>query len=195
MRCTTDAVGSSAEPRSSLPQPAPEGSDCETFVRELYERHGTDLLRYASRLLGGDWHQAEDIVQEAAARAWNHAKVLRNAHEARPWVFTVVRNLVIDHHRARQIRPTEVPAVERPEIPVADQIDRLLTAQVVTHALRELSTQHKEVIRLMHYSRYSVADAAKHLGVPPGTVKSRSYYAIRALRSALVNRGVLDAAA
>ncbi|WP_128382241.1 sigma-70 family RNA polymerase sigma factor [Streptomyces cavernae] len=195
MRRTMDAPGASAEPRSSLPQSTHASYDCETFVRDLYERHGADLLRYASRLLGGDWHQAEDIVQEAAARAWNHLATLRTADEARPWVFTVVRNLVIDHHRARQIRPTEVPAAERPETPTGDQIDRMLTSQVVSNALRELSAQHEEVIRLMHYSRYSVADAAKHLGVPPGTVKSRSYYAIRALKSALVSRGVLDATA
>ncbi|UUU35853.1 hypothetical protein JIX56_41810 [Streptomyces sp. CA-210063] len=56
--------------------PTREGSDCETFVRELYEHHGKDLLRFASRLLGGDWHQAEDIVQEAATRAWHHVETL-----------------------------------------------------------------------------------------------------------------------
>jgi RNA polymerase sigma-70 factor (ECF subfamily) len=187
-----DAVGASTEPPTSLPDPAGEGSDCETFVRNLYEQHGADLLRYATRLLGGDWHQAEDVLQEAAARAWKHLDILQNADAARPWLFTVVRNLVIDHHRARRIRPTEVPAAERPETPTADQMDRMLTSHVVTNALRELNAQHEQVIRLMHYSRYSVADAAKHLGVPPGTVKSRSYYAVRALKAALMTRGVLD---
>lgn len=190
---TEYVVSVSTELPTSPPESAGEVSDCETFVRELYEQHGADLLRYAARLLGGDWHQAEDVFQEAAARAWNHLDILRSTDEARPWLFTVVRNLVIDHHRARQIRPTEVPAAERPETPTADQIDQMLTSQVVTNALGELSAQHKEVIRLMHYSRYSVGDAAKHLGVPPGTVKSRTYYAIRALKTALVTRGVLDA--
>ncbi|MCX4904375.1 sigma-70 family RNA polymerase sigma factor [Streptomyces sp. NBC_00878] len=192
MRRIMDAVGASTEPPTSLPASASEGADREAFVRELYEQHGADLLRYAARLLGGDWHQAEDVVQEAAARALNHLDILRDADAARPWLFTVVRNLVIDHHRSRQIRPTEVPATERPETPTADHIDRMLTSQVVRNALRELSAQHEEVIRLMHYSRYSVADAAEHLGVPPGTVKSRSYYAIRALKAALRTRGVLD---
>ncbi|MFK4104200.1 sigma-70 family RNA polymerase sigma factor [Streptomyces sp. NPDC019531] len=194
MRRTLFAVGARPEPPSSLPEPVHVDSDCEAFVREVYERHGRDLLRFANRLLGGDWHQAEDIVQEAVARAWNHLEILQNPDEARPWLFTVVRNLVIDHQRARRIRPPEVPAAERPETPTADQVDRMLTSQVVADALRELSAQHEEVIRLMHYSRYTVADAAEHLGVPPGTVKSRCYYAVRALRSALVSRGVLDAA-
>lgn len=193
MRRTTDTVGASTEHPTPLAQPAGESADREAFVRGLYEQHGADLLRYAARLLGGDWHQGEDVVQEAAARALNHLDFLWNTDAARPWLFTVVRNLVIDHHRARQIRPAEVPAAERPETPTPDQIDRMLTSQVVTNALRELSAQHEEVIRLMHYSRYSVADAAKHLGVPPGTVKSRSYYAIRALKAALMTRGVLDA--
>ncbi|MEU8889928.1 sigma factor [Streptomyces sp. NPDC048442] len=58
--------------------------------------------------MDGDWHTAQDIFQETAARAWRHAGLLntRGGH-IRPWLFTVTRNLVIDHLRTRQIRPLE----------------------------------------------------------------------------------------
>src|SRR5690349_9639782 len=77
--------------------------DCDAFLRDIYDRYGPLLLRYATRLLDGDWHKGEDILQEAAARAWKHAGFLDGGNERlRPWLFTVVRNLVIDHHRARR---------------------------------------------------------------------------------------------
>ncbi|MEU0340352.1 sigma factor [Streptomyces bobili] len=67
---------------------------------------GPLLVPYAARLLDGDWHKAEDVLQETAARARKHARFLRTRGEhVRPWLYTVVKNLVIDHHRARQIRP------------------------------------------------------------------------------------------
>ncbi|MCL7429403.1 sigma-70 family RNA polymerase sigma factor [Streptomyces sp. YS415] len=164
--------------------------ECGEFIRSLYAQHGSLLLRYAVRLLGGDWHRAEDVLQEAAVRAWRHASVLGlKVEEARPWMFTVVRNLVTDHHRARLIRPPEV-STQLLDMPVEDGLDGLLTRRAVTEALEELSEQHREVIQLMYYLECSVAQAAEHLGIPPGTVKSRSYYALRALRKVLAERGI-----
>lgn len=164
---------------------------CEEFIRELYAEHGTLLLRYAARLLGGDWHRAEDIVQEAAVRAWKHASALDvNVSEARPWLYTVVKNLVIDQHRARKVRPAETMSLELLDISVADGTERLLTSQVVIEALGELTDQHRDIIKLMYYLECSVAQVSEHLGIPPGTVKSRSYYALRALRKVLEDRGV-----
>ncbi|MCX4993611.1 sigma-70 family RNA polymerase sigma factor [Streptomyces sp. NBC_00568] len=164
---------------------------CEEFIRLLYAEHGTLLLRYAARLLGGDWHRAEDILQEATFRAWKHASTLgMKVEEARPWLYTVVKNLIIDHHRARKIRPPESMSLELLEASVADEADRLLTSQVVLEALDELTEQHREIIKLMYYLECSVAQVSEHLGIPPGTVKSRSYYALRALKKALASRGV-----
>ncbi|WP_225858908.1 sigma-70 family RNA polymerase sigma factor [Streptomyces albicerus] len=164
---------------------------CGEFIRELYAEHGTLLLRYAARLLGGDWHRAEDVLQEAAVRAWKHASALdMNVTEARPWLYTVVKNLVIDQHRARQIRPAEAMSFEFLDASVADGTDSLLTSHLVIEALGELSEQHREIIKLMYYLECSVAQVSAHLGIPPGTVKSRSYYALRALRKELACRGV-----
>ncbi|MFI2351820.1 sigma-70 family RNA polymerase sigma factor [Streptomyces sp. NPDC019443] len=189
MRRTTDAVPSTVGMR--LQSNAALSDRCEEFIRELYAEHGTLLLRYAARLLGGDWHRAEDILQEAAVRAWKHASALdMNVAEARPWLYTVVKNLVIDQHRARKVRPAEAMSLQLLDISVADGTERLLTSQVVIEALGEVTDQHREIIKLMYYLECSVAQVSAHLGIPPGTVKSRSYYALRALRKVLEDRGV-----
>ncbi|MER7485080.1 sigma-70 family RNA polymerase sigma factor [Streptomyces sp. NPDC126497] len=170
---------------------AASDADCDAFIKHLYDQYGSLLLRYAARLLDGDWHKAEDILQETAARAWKHAQFLGTRSEhIRPWLFTVVKNLVIDHHRARQIRPLELMLAEELDA-VWDGTDSTLTSHVVLEALRELNEQQRTVIQLMYYLECSVAQAAEHLGIPPGTVKSRAFYAMRALRKALEERGVL----
>lgn len=167
-------------------------ADCNAFLEHLYDQYGPPLLRYATRLLDGDWHKAEDIFQEAAARAWKHARFLGTRSEhIRPWLFTVVKNLVIDHHRARRTRPLELMPAEELDA-VRDGTDSALTSHVVLEALRELNEQQRTVIQLMYYLECSVAQAAEHLGIPPGTVKSRAFYAMRALRRTLEERGVLD---
>ncbi|MFH9608816.1 sigma-70 family RNA polymerase sigma factor [Streptomyces sp. NPDC017448] len=165
--------------------------DCEAFVRDIYDQYGPLLVRYAARLLDGDWHKGEDIFQETAARAWKHARFLGTRHESlRPWLFTVARNLVIDHHRARQVRPAEHMAVEELDAS-RDSTASAIDAHAVSKALADLNEQQRSVIGLMYYLECSVAQAAEHLGIPAGTVKSRAFYAVRALRKALEKQGIL----
>ncbi|EMF53269.1 RNA polymerase [Streptomyces bottropensis ATCC 25435] len=141
--------------------------------------------------MDGDWHEAEDILQETAARAWKHARFLGTRGEhIRPWLFTVARNLVIDHHRARRIRPLELMPVEDLDASW-DSTESTITSHVVLKALQELNEQQRTIIRLMYYLECSVAQTAEHLGIPPGTVKSRAFYAVRALRKGLQKQGVL----
>ncbi|MBC2904689.1 sigma factor-like helix-turn-helix DNA-binding protein [Streptomyces cupreus] len=106
-------------------------------------------------------------------------------------MFTVVRNLAVDHHRARAVRPQETPPVDDVGLTVNDAIEPMLTTQVVLDALNQLKPAQRDAITLMHYRAYSIAQAAETLGVRPGTVKSRSHYAMRALRTILQSRGVL----
>lgn len=143
------------------------GADAESFIRAVYAQHGRVLLQYAARLLRGAWHGAEDILQEAIVRAWRHAGAPGTAPETmRPWLFAVVRNLLIDDHRAQALRP------------------------VTPEALEDLTEQQREILRHMYFDGSSVAEVSVLLGVPRGTVKSRTYYAMRALHRALAARGV-----
>ncbi|MFD7165295.1 sigma-70 family RNA polymerase sigma factor [Streptomyces violascens] len=163
----------------------------EEFLRTLYERHGSALLRFAARMLGWDWHRAEDVLQEAAIRAWQHAAELAPTAEAlRPWLFQVVRNLVIDGYRGRQARPQEAGESDIAHHPVPDGVDHALTAHVVVDAMHDLAPFQREVLLHVYYMGRSVSQTARVLGVPPGTVKSRTYYAIKALRAGLNQRGM-----
>ncbi|MFF9580482.1 sigma-70 family RNA polymerase sigma factor [Streptomyces achromogenes] len=166
-------------------------ADTDQFVRELYAEHGTALLAYAARRLGNDLHRAQDLVQETAVRAWRHGPALTlSADGIRPWLFRVLRNLVIDEHRARAARPDVLHELDDVVVPVADGTDRALTAQVVREALTELTAQQREILHLTYFRGLSVTQVSECLGIPPGTVKSRTYYAMRALQRTLTARGV-----
>ncbi|GAA2733123.1 sigma-70 family RNA polymerase sigma factor [Streptomyces nogalater] len=167
-------------------------SDCERFIRVIYDEHGDALRRFAARLLGGDWTKAEDILQEAAIRAWRHTGLLARQGKdgVRPWLFTVVRNLVTDEHRARLVRPVSACTVDELVIPVDDGIERALTRQVVHDTLDDLTPQQRQILHHTYFQGRSVTETAQVLGIAEGTVKSRTYYALRALRSALHDRGV-----
>lgn len=164
----------------------------EERLRALYEAHAPVLLSYALRLTDGDRTRAEDIVQETLVRAWRNLDRIDpdGDRPVRPWLFTVAQHLAVDAHRARRARPTEVGDAALGVLPGLDQIEATLDRIVVTEALHALSREHRAVIVETYYRGRSVAEAARVLGIPPGTVKSRCYYALRALRLALAERGV-----
>ncbi|MFJ9562785.1 sigma-70 family RNA polymerase sigma factor [Streptomyces fuscichromogenes] len=164
----------------------------DAFARTLYEEHGAVLLHFATRLCNGDRHYAEDIVQETAVRAWRHQGMLDPASDqVRSWLFTVIRNLVIDHHRARQSRPTEISEMELMDLSMPDMTEQTVALWMVGEAMADLSDQQRQILIRMYYLGDSVAQTSRDLGIPPGTVKSRAYYAVRALREKLRGRGVL----
>jgi len=163
----------------------------ERDLRALYDAHALALLAYALRLCDGDRALAEDLVQETLVRAWRHLDRLDpTAAPVRPWLFTVAQHLAIDAHRARRARPPEVGDAGLDVVPGMDRIESTLDRIIVTDALQSLSKEHRAVIVETYYRGRTVAEAAGVLGVPPGTVKSRCYYALRALKLALAERGV-----
>jgi len=156
----------------------------------VYAEHGRALLAYTTRLLGGDRVGAEDVVQETLVRAWRHAEVLTNGRgSTRGWLLTVARNIVTDRVRARASRPREV--AEAPEQPPLerDHAEAVVASVTVLEALDGLSADHRGVLDQLYLQDRSLAEAATALGIPAGTVKSRSYYALRALRERMAPRG------
>jgi RNA polymerase sigma-70 factor, ECF subfamily len=167
------------------------GDGGESGLRALYDAHAPALLGYAVRLCDGDRARAEDLVQETLVRAWRHLDVLDpSAAPVRPWLFTVAQHLAVDAYRARRARPPEVGEAAFAVVPAMDELEGTLDRIVVVDALSALSPEHRAVIVETYYRGRSVADAARVLGIPPGTVKSRCHYALRALKLALAERGV-----
>lgn len=161
----------------------------EQLIRALYAEHGGPLLGYVQRLTGGDRQSAEDIVQETLLRAWMHPEAISD-RPARPWLFAVARNLAVDAHRARRARPPEVAEGALELLPVPDEADRVLESWAVADALSALRPEHRQVLVETYYLGRSVTEAAMVLGIPAGTVKSRTFYALRALKLALEERGL-----
>lgn len=161
----------------------------EAFVRAVYAEHGGALLGYVTRLTG-QRERAEDIVQETVLRAWRHAEQLVNdGRPLRPWLFIVAGRLAIDDKRARDARPHEVGDAVLAVLPDADNLERALETWQVIDALHTLSADHRAALVETYYRGRSIIEAAQVLGIPAGTVKSRVYYALRALRLTLEEKG------
>ncbi|WP_329322285.1 sigma-70 family RNA polymerase sigma factor [Streptomyces sp. NBC_01537] len=166
----------------------------EDLMRELYKAHAGALFAYVMRLVGGDRYLAEDVVQETLLRAWKSASRLDPAARSlRPWLVTVARRIVIDGHRSRQARPPEASPAALDQLPAEDELDRSLRLMTISDALDDLTEAHRQVLIETYFKGRTVNEAAAELGVPPGTVRSRVFYALRSLRNALEERGVTTA--
>jgi RNA polymerase sigma-70 factor (ECF subfamily) len=162
----------------------------EQLVRTLYAEHATALWSFVVPLVGGDRVRAQDVVQETMLRAWRHPEVLDRANgSVRPWLFTVARNIVVDEWR-RHRTDRDVPLDTGAEAAEDDRTDAVLDTWIVGEALSQLSVDHRAVLEQCYYQGRTTADAARVLGIPEGTVKSRAHYALRALRLALQEMGV-----
>ena len=182
-------------PRHGVAEPGNTASHEDTLVRMLYEEHAGPLLMFVLRLTGGDRQRAEDIVQETLLRAWRNAHRLgaQGQQSLRPWLVTVARRIAIDDHRSASARPTETYDRELESFPsTSDDTDRVLQSMTVSDALRELSQSHREILIETYFRGRTVPEAAEKLNLPLGTAKSRVYYALRALRTALQQRGVTE---
>ncbi|GAA4240655.1 sigma-70 family RNA polymerase sigma factor [Actinomadura meridiana] len=188
--------GSTGRLRSLLRRPGTRDEDssddpADDIAAELYREYHRPLFGFVLRLTGGDRSWAEDVVQETMIRAWRSADRLDDRTSSlMPWLATVSRRIVIDNRRQREVRPPEVGDAPLENLPMADEMDGLLRKVVVTEALRSLSPAHRQALTETVLRDRTVNQAAEHLGIPVGTVKSRVYYALRALRVALEERGV-----
>jgi RNA polymerase sigma-70 factor (ECF subfamily) len=158
-------------------------------LRALADAHSAAVWRYVVHLTG-DPAGADDVVQETLLRAWRTPAILAQAPEStRGWMFTVARHLVIDEVRSAR-RRHELVVDEVPERVERDRTDALFETLLVEEALAGLGIEHRSVIVHAYYGGRSIAEVARELAIPEGTVKSRLHYGLRALRLALQEKGV-----
>jgi RNA polymerase sigma-70 factor, ECF subfamily len=161
--------------------------ETEEGVRAVYAAHGAELFRFAFRSLN-DRGLAEEAVQETFVRAWQAAdRFDENLGSLRTWLFAIIRNVVIDLSRARAVRPTLATHDADTEVIDLrdDEVDHVLQAWQVEEALRMVSEEHRRALVEVHYRGRSYGEVASDLRVPVGTVKSRVFYALKAMRLAL----------
>jgi RNA polymerase sigma-70 factor (ECF subfamily) len=174
---------------------SPEPRD-EALVA-LWEQYAKPVRRYAKGLTG-DREASQDILQETFLRAWRHLDKLDKTRPL-PWLLVVARNVAYGLARKHSLatahkhslatahkhslatggqdpeRAAEAPAFGLPGESVLDHL-------VLSEALGRLSRAHREVLEAIFVQGDTILGAARRLGLPPGTVKSRTYYALRALR-------------
>jgi RNA polymerase sigma-70 factor, ECF subfamily len=158
----------------------------ERGMRQAYAAHADELYGFALRSLG-DRGLAEEAVQETFIRAWRAAaRFDPDLGSLRTWLFAIMRNIVIDLSRARAARPRPTDAIEEA---TQEPFEQALLAWQVEEALRRIGDVHRQVLVETYYRGRPYAEVAAELGVPEGTVKSRVYYGLRALRNALEEMG------
>jgi len=168
---------------------AVSGEDADAAFRCLYAEHGPALLRLATTLTGGDRGRAEDLVQETMLRAWTHRNNLDMQHRPpRAWLITVARRLAVDAHRARRARPQEVQLEEHLARAGGQRADGGIDEFGVRAAIAALPGPQRQVLAEIYYRDRSVADTARILQIPPGTVRSRTSHGLRSVRRALAAR-------
>lgn len=164
-------------------------SASELDLRHLHDAHAPELYGFAVRTLG-DRGAAEDAVQEVFLRAWLKADAYRPERgPVRAWLFGIARNHIIDVIRARAARPA-LGFGEPADVGALDEdLQRIEERVVLAEALARLTPDHRAAIVEVAIRERTVTEAAAALGVPPGTVKSRVFYALKALRLVLEELG------
>jgi RNA polymerase sigma-70 factor (ECF subfamily) len=161
----------------------------ERDVREAYAAHASELYGFAVRSLG-DSGLAEEAVQETFVRAWRAGERFDpQIGSLRTWLFAILRNVVIDLGRARAARPALAEGGIEPSV---EPFDEALLSWQIEEAMRQIGEQHRQILVETYYRGRPYADVAAELGIPEGTVKSRVYYGLRALRVVLEEMGYED---
>jgi RNA polymerase sigma-70 factor (ECF subfamily) len=156
-------------------------------LKELYHRYEGRLYGLGLRLLG-DAGLAEELVQETFLRVWRNAdRYDREKGAPSTFIFTIARRLAIDLWR----RPSSRPFAESiDDEPGPDAVERMIAQLTVRDALDSLSDAHREVLELSYDRDLKQSEIAERLGIPLGTVKTRTYHALRSLKDALEERSV-----
>jgi RNA polymerase sigma-70 factor (ECF subfamily) len=119
--------------------------------------------------------RAEDAVQETFAAIWRSARTYRPDKGAgAQWLYAVARNAIVDRSRSRDDPPAEVPDSPTPEPGPAERAEESYVSWRVHRALEALPGNERDVIELAYYGGLSQSEVADFLGIPLGTVKTRT---------------------
>jgi RNA polymerase sigma-70 factor, ECF subfamily len=172
-------------------------------VAELWERYADRIRSLGLNLSAFDSCFADDLVQETFARLWRSASRYDASLGSEPtFVFTVARRAAVDLWRRgrrsshdQSLDLTDASGAPGRILPPSahsdDGHDAVLTGWVVNEALTALGPAQRQVIDLAYFGQLSQSEIATRLGIPLGTVKTRTFAALKILRAALAEQGLL----
>ena len=156
----------------------------DEIVRAVYRRYAGPMLSVARSSLR-DRELAEEAVQQAFLQAWRAAGSYDPARPLSSWLFSITRRVCIDLYRRERRQAIVMDADDLPATVADDDVglsvERAWQAWEVRQALETLGDGEREVVRLSHLEGLSLPETAERLGLPVGTVKSRSHRAYRRL--------------
>ena len=157
-------------------------------VAKLYRRYGKRLYRFGVQQLGNEG-LAEEMVQETFVRLWRTAgRFDADKASVGTYLYVIARSVAADIRKRPSSRPLQ-PVEEADVPPQADSVDEIIDSMIVREAIDTLGPAHADVIRLAQEEGLTQSQMANRLGLPLGTVKTRTFHGMRALRTALVERG------
>jgi RNA polymerase sigma-70 factor (ECF subfamily) len=160
----------------------------EAGLRDAFLSHGGELFGFARRSLNST-PNAEDVVQETFSRAWrSRARFDPTLGSLRTWLFTIERRVILDFS-ARQAKNSTVPLDRAQEPASDDHVERAMLGWQMESALERLDQEHRMVITEIYFNGRSGREVAEMFGLPEGTVRSRSFYALKMLRLLLEEGG------
>ena len=176
---------------SASGEPPPSTADMDgDFRRDLLDL--IPFLRAFSRSLCGDRELADDLAQEALAKAWQSRDTFRAGSNLKAWLFTILRNqFYSDRRRAWRQAPWDESAAERVPVARGEQTWAVQLSDTA-RALRGLPAEQREALILVGAGGFSYEDAARISNCAVGTVKSRVARARKALSAALEGNGPLS---
>lgn len=155
----------------------------------LYQRYEKRVYQYVCTLIY-DPALAEEVVGDAMMAVWRGAGSFSRSSRVSTWVFGIARHKALDALRRTGRHNHDVALDEALELPhgqesPAESVERKEATSLTLQALKALSREHQEVLRLVFYEELPYEDIAALLSIPTNTVKTRVYYAKQRLKHQL----------
>jgi RNA polymerase sigma-70 factor (ECF subfamily) len=161
-------------------------------MQVLFQRHNVRVYRFVLRLIGNE-SLAEEIVSEVFLNVWRHAGTFEAKCQVTTWLLAIARHKAVSVLRQRseaQLDDDMAATVADPSDDAETVLDRQDRSQIIRKCLTRLSPSHREIIDLVYYHEKSVDEAARIVGVPKSTVKTRMFYARNHLAKLLTGAGL-----
>jgi RNA polymerase sigma-70 factor, ECF subfamily len=161
-------------------------------MQTLYSRHHVGTYRFVLRIVR-DRSLAEDLVSQVFLDVWRTAAHFEGRSKASTWILSIARFKALTALRQRRFEDIDQAEVMQ----IADQGDtpetafeRSRTSALLRSCMERLSAAHREIINLVYYHEMSVEEVGAMIGIPQATVKTRMFYARKALAELLKTAGV-----